>query len=107
MNRAGNLTRCALGASALAALCLTLTACGTGSSPFDRNAVNVIGSSGQEFTFGALSGRAVLSNPPVTTNGYGATVTGLKGDIASLSLNDTSPNLAETRIAFHSYRDGN
>ena len=102
-----------IGAPCIAAVLLgsLLTGCGSGSggrpgSSLGGGDQNAGGSSGQEFTFGSLSGRAVLSNPPVTTNGYGATVTGLKGDISSLTLNDPSPNLAETRIAFYSLRDG-
>lgn len=88
------------------ALLLTLCGCGGGSAPGAGSASG--GSdSGQPFQFGALSGRAALTNPPTTTNGNGATVTAVKGSIESLTLNDTSKNLAETRLAFATNRDGN
>ncbi|HZP80308.1 MAG TPA: hypothetical protein VFB21_01600 [Chthonomonadaceae bacterium] len=82
-----------------------LAGCGGGSGSPGAN--NLVDSGGKTFQFGSLSGRAVATNPPITVNGSGATVTALKGDISSLILKDPAPNLAETRIAFSRYQDGN
>lgn len=65
------------------------------------------------FSFGALSGRAVASNPPVVTNAamiygsLGPTVVGLTGQITNLELNDPSSNIGATKIIYASNRDAN
>ena len=74
-----------------------LAGCGTGGSSKLTDSANL---NGADFKYGGLSGRAAITNPPITSSGHGATVTGIKGLITGLSLNDTSKNLAETRIAF-------
>ena len=56
----------------------------------------------QAFSFGELSGRAAISNPPVTTNSPTVVATALKGSFSTLKLREFNPSLAETRIAFSS-----
>ena len=86
---------------AFGSLLVALTGCGGGAGKGSDNLL------GADFHFGNLGGRAAISNPPVTTNSYNVTSTGLTGSISALFLSDTSPNLAETKIAFTSNRDGN
>ena len=85
----------------LGTIFFAFTGCGGGSGQGSENL------QGADFHFGNLGGRAAISNPPVTTNSYNVTATGLTGSIAALFLTDTSPDLRETKIAFTSNRGGN
>lgn len=53
-----------------------------------------------DFSAGELSGRAAISNPPVTTNSPYVVATALTGTISSLKLRELNPGLNETRIIF-------
>ncbi len=87
--------------SLIAAVCCTaLVGCGGSGGG---------GAAEQTLQFGSLTTRiAGTVQPPVTSTGAGAAVTGVAGgNISSLTLEDTSLTLAETKIAFSSNRDGN
>ncbi len=94
-------TRCISILSLAAAVCTAaLVGCG-GSGP---------GGGGEHtLQFGSLTTRiAGTVQPPVTSGEAGVVVTGVAGgNISSMTLQDTSPTLAESRIAFMSTRDGN
>ncbi len=79
---------------------IPLVGCGGGSGPG--------GTAEQTLTFGPLRVRvagAIQSNVGMT--GGGASATGVAGgSIIGMTLTDTTPTLAETRIAFVSLRDG-
>lgn len=83
-----------------------LAGCGGGSG---RSSIASPQSSGAEqpFAFGALTGRAAISSPPLTTTSAASVITGLKGSITELILKDSAPTLAETQIVFTSQRHGN
>lgn len=99
-----------LGALALGGL---LTGCSGGGGAISSLASNNGTGAATPFSFGALSGRAVASNPPVVTNAamiYGAlgpTVVGLTGQITNLELNDSTNNIGATKIVYASNRDAN
>ncbi len=65
------------------------------------------GAAEQTLSFGSLTTRiAGTVQPPVTSSGREAAVTGVAGaNITAMMLEDTSPSLAETRIAFSRFRD--
>jgi len=78
---------------------LLLVGCGGGS------AVSNSGGNFADMNFGDLSVRAASTNPPVTSNGGGVTVTGLTGQITRMQLYSNSFALAG-KIVFASSRDG-
>ncbi|HLK59086.1 MAG TPA: hypothetical protein VKU00_21170 [Chthonomonadaceae bacterium] len=89
-----------LGASLLV---LAMWGCGGGGGNSPASSGNT---AVQAFSYGALSGRAARINPPVLTNSSGVSVVGLTGVISALELRGTR-DLANTKIALDSTRDGN
>lgn len=53
---------------------------------------------GSEFAFGEISGRAAISNPPVTTSSQYVVGTAFTGTFSSLKIRELNPTLSETRI---------
>ena len=51
-----------------------------------------------DFSFGELSGRAAVSNPPVSTSSAGVVATAFTGTFSSLKIRELNPSLSETRI---------
>ena len=51
-----------------------------------------------DFAFGELSGRAAVSNPPVSTNSNVVIATAFTGTFSSLKIRELNPSLSETRI---------
>lgn len=78
-----------------------LSGCGGGGNTLGP-AGSTTGGQEQTLTFGSLVTRVSGTfQPPVTIGGYGVVVTGLAGGtISNLLINDSTPTLAETRIAF-------
>lgn len=97
--------------SALFALAVIIVGCGGGNSGSSDTLAGGSDFSGdsQLLNFGSLITRiAGTVQPPVTAGEAGVVVTGVAGGtVSSLILRDTAGNLGETRIAFHSERDGN
>lgn len=61
---------------------------------------------GAPFELGRLSGRAAITNPPITTNSPDVTATGLTGIITSLRLRDQKLLPGEGRLLFYSLLGG-
>lgn len=94
--------------SGLGLLTMFLLGCGNGNSN-GGSALPGDTSGGQTLNFGGLITRiAGTAQPPVTSGGAGTVVTGVAGGlVSSLLYARANTTLAETRIAFQSFRDGN
>ena len=71
---------------------------GSGSSPIPTTS---------DFSFGELSGRAAVSNPPVSVSSQTIIGTAFTGTFSSLKIRELNPSLSETRIIASSDVVGN
>ena len=79
----------------LALAAFLVVGCGGGSGSGDGGTTPT---GGTDFAFGELSGRAAVSNPPVSASSQAIVATGFSGSFSILKLRELNPSLAETRI---------
>ena len=78
----------------LAFAAVVAAGCGGGSGGGGTTPVE----SGTPFTSGELSGRAAVTNPPVSTSSQNVIGTAFSGNFSILKLRELNPSLTETRI---------
>ena len=78
----------------LAIACVLATGCGGGAG---GGGIPETGT-GSDFAFGEISGRAAISNPPVSTSSTTVVGTAFTGTFSSLKIRELNPSLFETRI---------
>ena len=79
-----------------------LLAAGCGGSAGGSNAGAPVG----DFAFGELSGRAAVSNPPISSSSEYIIGTAFTGTFSSLKIRELNPSISETRIVATSVQFG-